>query len=57
MTAEESKETDKAKSQVPDEINFKCPSCNHYKPLEEMRIITRFFPLITVCPECEKKMR
>ena len=57
MAAEELKKTDEAKSQVPGEITFRCSSCNQYKLLAEMRVMTRFFPLITVCLECEKEMR
>jgi hypothetical protein len=37
------------------EITFKCKFCGQTKPLAEMRTLTRFFPLIVACRECEKK--
>jgi len=55
MTEEELKESDKKKKSG--KITFRCPSCDKYKLLEEMRVLTRFFPLIIVCRECEKEMR
>ena len=39
------------------EVTFKCQNCDKYKNIEEMRIVTRFFPLMVVCRECEKEMR
>ena len=39
------------------EVTFKCKFCGNTKPLDEMRVLTRFFPPIVVCPECEKKMQ
>ncbi len=52
MTTEalEKKETKK-------QVTFKCKCCGEVKPLDEMRVITRFFPPIMACLECEKKMR
>jgi hypothetical protein len=52
---EELTEADKKKESG--EITFRCQSCDRYKLLEEMRVITRFFPMIVVCRECEKAMR
>ena len=39
------------------EINFTCPRCNKKSPLQGMRIITRFVPMIIVCRQCEKEIR
>ena len=39
------------------EITFKCRFCGKPKPLDEMTVLTRFFPLIVACRDCEKKMR
>jgi hypothetical protein len=39
------------------EITFKCKFCGKSKPLDEMRVLTRFFPPIVACRDCEKKMR
>jgi len=57
VAEEELKEQGKVKKKVPREITFRCQSCDKYKLLEEMRVITRFFPLLVVCRECEKEMR
>jgi transcription elongation factor Elf1 len=55
--AEELQENDKAKKQKPLQITFKCQRCNKRKPLEDMRSITRFIPVLVVCRDCEKEMR
>ena len=39
------------------EITFKCKFCERSKPLDEMVVLTRFFPPIEACRDCEKKMR
>ena len=39
------------------EVTFKCRVCEGSKPIDEMVVITRFFPLIVACRDCEKKMR
>jgi NAD-dependent SIR2 family protein deacetylase len=57
MTADELKRGEKAKRQRPGEITFRCQSCERQKPLEEMRVITRFFPMLVVCRDCQKEMR
>jgi len=36
------------------EITFQCKFCGDYKKLGEMRTLARFFPLITMCQECER---
>jgi len=38
-------------------VTFKCKFCEKSKPLDEMVVLTRFFPPIVVCRDCEKKMR
>jgi hypothetical protein len=35
------------------EITFKCDCCGQYKKIEDMRTVSRFFPLLIVCPDCE----
>ena len=57
MAKEKLEEKDKAKKKGSGEITFRCQSCDKYIPLEEMRVISRFFPMLVVCPECEKEMR
>ncbi|MFC1941325.1 hypothetical protein ACFLWL_02840 [Chloroflexota bacterium] len=39
------------------EVTFKCMVCEESKSLEELVVLTRFFPLIVACRDCEKKMR
>ncbi len=36
---------------------FKCNYCEKVKPLEEMIVVTRYFPPVVICLECEKKIR
>ncbi len=57
MAKETLKEAGKTKRKEPREITFRCQSCDKYKHLEEMRVITRFFPMLIVCRDCEKEMR
>ena len=57
MAEEALKEAGKTKRKGPGEITFRCQSCDKYKHLEEMRVITRFFPMLVVCRDCEKEMR
>jgi hypothetical protein len=57
MTAEEIEKSDKAKEKEPKKITFRCQSCDKYKPLGDMRTITRFFPPVVVCRDCEKEMQ
>ena len=38
-------------------VTFKCNLCGESKPLQDMMILTRFFPRIVACRDCEKKMR
>jgi hypothetical protein len=57
MAKEESKGVDKTKRQKPREIVFRCQCCDEFKQLEEMRVITRFFPVLVICRDCEKAMR
>lgn len=57
MTTEELKKKDETAGKEPEKITFRCQSCGQYKPLEDMRVITRFFPLLMVCRDCEKEMQ
>jgi hypothetical protein len=56
MAKEAPKGSSKAKAQAPPEITFKCRICEAQKPISEMKIITRFRPVITVCQDCEKRI-
>ena len=45
------KETSKVRN-----ITIKCKFCEGSKPLNEMVIMTKFFPSIVLCRDCEKKI-
>ena len=54
----EKKETAvKTKKTKKTEITFRCQRCDTLRPLEDMRSITRFIPVLIVCKKCEKEMR
>ena len=57
MAKEAPKASSKAKTQAPQVITFKCRLCEAQKPIAEMKIITRFRPVVTVCQDCEKGIR
>ena len=57
MAEKELKKESQGKKKASGEITFKCQICDKYKLLEDMRVITRFFPILVVCRECEKEMR
>ncbi len=40
-----------------EKTTFKCPFCQEPKPLDEMRMLTRFFPIMLACRDCEKKIQ
>lgn len=45
------------KEQSDSEITFVCKFCGKSKPLSEMTLQTRFFPVLTACRECEKALQ
>ena len=47
----------KAKKPEPREISFLCRRCETYKPLADMRTVTRFVPVLVVCKDCAKELR
>jgi hypothetical protein len=57
MPTKKTKEKETKKEKPPKAITFKCQRCNQYKPIEDMRVIRRFFPMPVVCRECEKGIR
>ncbi|MDD4859353.1 MAG: hypothetical protein PHR56_04025 [Dehalococcoidales bacterium] len=48
-----------AKKEVKKEpkLTFKCKVCGKAKNIENMRSVTRFFPPLVVCTECERQVR
>jgi len=57
MAGETLKGGHKTKKQEAAEITFKCCRCEAQKPISEMKIVTRFRPVIVVCQDCEKELR
>ena len=57
MTTEKAEEKENAgvKKEI-HKVIFHCKFCGNPKKLDELRTLTRFFPPITVCRECERKM-
>ncbi len=56
MTTRDAEEKNEPAENTASEITFQCKSCGKLKPLNEMRVVTRFFPLLVVCKDCEKNM-
>ena len=50
-------ELEKGEEPKAKEVTFKCKFCERSKPLDEMVVLSRFFPPIVACRDCEKKMR
>jgi hypothetical protein len=57
MAAEETKGATKAKKETVTEVTFKCRLCEKDKPISEMKLITRYRPVVVVCRDCEKDIR
>ena len=55
--ASKSKSAKKETRKQTTEITFKCSLCGESKPLKDMMILTRFFPRIVACRDCDRKMR
>jgi hypothetical protein len=53
MAVEESKNASKSKKETTAEVTFKCRLCEKEKPISEMKLITRFRPVLVVCRDCE----
>jgi transcription elongation factor Elf1 len=47
----------KSRKSVPREVTFKCRLCEKQKPISEMKVITRFRPVIVICRDCEKEIQ
>jgi len=47
----------KTKNKKTQEITFRCQRCETLCPLEDMRSVTRFIPVLIVCKKCEKELR
>ena len=56
MATETSKRED-SKAKENNEITFECRFCEKSKPLDEMVVLTIFFPPVITCRDCEKKIR
>ena len=55
--AEKKEATAKTRKKKPQEIAFRCQRCEALSPVEDMRTVTRFIPVLIVCKKCEKELR
>ncbi len=55
--AEKPKNVEKAKKPAAPEITFLCRRCEKRKPLAEMKLVTRFVPVLVVCQDCARELR
>ena len=55
MSTKSSSKSDSGTSQDL-KVTFKCRLCGKYKPIEDMRTIARFNPVLIVCQECAKTL-
>lgn len=39
------------------EATFRCKFCGKLKPIAEMRVLTRFYPVLVACAECDRKQQ
>ena len=51
------KETVETKERQENEVTFICQVCKKPWNIKDMRRVTRFRPVLIVCPECEPKLR
>jgi len=56
MKAREVRKKEKAQAKGTKEITFKCRFCGGSKPLDEVIVLSRFFPLLVACRDCEKEI-
>jgi hypothetical protein len=57
MAAEETKIAKQPKKENVTEVSFKCRLCEKEKPISDMKLISRFRPVVVVCRDCEKNLR
>lgn len=57
MPGEKSSGATRIKKPASVEVTFKCRLCEKQKPISEMKVITRFRPVVVVCQDCEKTLR
>ena len=55
--AEKPKTAEKVKKPVAPEVTFLCRRCEKRKPLAEMKLVTRFVPVLIVCQDCARELR
>lgn len=48
---------EKATKETTDDTTFYCKFCDESKPLSEMTFMTRFFPVLVACRNCEKTLQ
>jgi len=56
MTKAKKSTAEKPAAEAGTDITFQCRVCGQIKPFAEMRVISRLFPPLVVCQDCEGKM-
>ncbi len=54
MAEAKSRSETKPRKSASGEVTFKCRLCEKQKPISQMKVITRFRPVIVICRDCEK---
>ena len=49
--------TSRVQPVAPPEVSFVCRFCGETKPLSELTLQARFFPVLTACRACERAMQ
>ena len=57
MTEGEAKKANNTQKEILEKTVFICQHCHQEQPIEDMRLITRFFPMMVVCSDCEQSIR
>jgi hypothetical protein len=51
------KTAEKVKKPAAPEVTFLCRRCEKRKPLADMKLVTRFVPVLVVCEDCAGELR
>jgi hypothetical protein len=54
MAKKQAKEVKETPAEILAPVVFKCKVCGTDKPIEEMKVFTRYFPPMVMCKDCQK---
>jgi transcription elongation factor Elf1 len=57
MAEAKSRSETRSRKSASGDVTFKCRLCEKQKPISEMKVITRFRPVIVICRDCEKEIQ